>query len=91
MTMCPYKWALYIASVLAVLWVTVEALMRFRSVTDSGGTSSSVRSKAKPSLLADEVGLSDDEDDSEAEEAVGGARDGRPVPETAGGGVRQRR
>jgi len=91
MTMCPYKWALYIASVLAVLWVTVEALMRFRSVTDSGGTSSSVRSKAKPSLLADEVGLSDDEDDSEAEEAVGGARDGLPVPETAGGGVRQRR
>lgn len=34
MTMCPYKWFLYIASLWAVVYVMLEAFMQYRAVNE---------------------------------------------------------
>ncbi|GAB0494871.1 hypothetical protein MMPV_006168 [Pyropia vietnamensis] len=70
MTMCPYKWALYIAGVLAILWVTVQALLHFGSVADGTGdggghapSKSATTSATRDATAASSASDTDDDDD----------------------------
>jgi hypothetical protein len=62
-SMCPYKWALYLIAVWAALYVMVEAALQLR-----GASSTEKKSVATaPSLRGGggKQGMSDDEDDED--------------------------
>lgn len=67
MTLCPYKWFLYIASVWALVYVMVEAWMQLRG--DNNKTSSSSSAAAPLPNYADHPQYdSDDSDDDDSDD-----------------------
>lgn len=94
MTMCPYKWALYLASALAILWVTVEALLRFGPVANARGSGRG-GGKAAATAATPPASDTDDEDDAAGAGGLGGgplddsdADVDDAVPSRRGGGPR---
>jgi len=64
MTMCPYKWALYIGSLLALLWVAVGLWMEWQDAGDADSVAARARVKAA-ALAADadaDDGVDSDDD-----------------------------
>ncbi|CAN8066703.1 unnamed protein product [Agarophyton chilense] len=62
MTLCPYKWFLYIASVWAVLYVMVEAWMHMRNATKQ------VDEYQQQTELEDDDDSDEEEEEEEEEE-----------------------
>lgn len=68
MTMCPYKWFLYIASVWALMYVMVEAWMQLRRNNNPKLTGDLGDLRPEPNYADDGTDDEDDDDDDEDEE-----------------------
>lgn len=74
MTLCPYKWALYIGSMMALLWCALALWMEWQSpaaptaddATADGGWEARARAKAAALAAADDADGSDSDSDDEA-------------------------
>lgn len=63
MTMCPYKWFLYIASIWAVAYVMLETFMQYRA------TNSLIQKEGYEPVVAD-CSDSEDEDDDDIDATI---------------------
>ncbi|GAB0496085.1 hypothetical protein MMPV_007395 [Pyropia vietnamensis] len=80
MTLCPYKWALYIGSMMALLWCALVLWMEWQSPTDPTDEKTidgswEERARAKGAALADDdTDGTDSDSEDEANASLVAAR-----------------